>query len=295
MQALWMVLASLFFSTMSVCVKFAATHFNTFELVCYRGAIGTLIMAIICRRKGLSLKTPVPKMHLWRSVVGVTSLAAWFYAIAYLPLATAMTLNYMSGVWVAAFLVGSTIWAGSLKIAKQQIPVALTVLLGFVGVVMILRPTFEQNQVLAGLIGVSSGVIAAMAYLQVAALGREGEPVERTVFYFSLGATVSGAVCMLFTGTSEWVWPQAWLLLPMGILAALGQWCMTRAYNDGATMVVANLQYSGIVFSALFGMFLFGDQIPLIGWAGIIVIVLSAIAATALRSRATLALRVEDH
>jgi S-adenosylmethionine uptake transporter len=295
MQALWMVLASLFFSTMSVCVKFAATHFNTFELVCYRGAIGTLIMAIICRRKGLSLKTPVPKMHLWRSVVGVTSLAAWFYAIAYLPLATAMTLNYMSGVWVAAFLVGSTIWAGSLKIAKQQVPVALTVLLGFVGVVMILRPTFEQNQVLAGLIGVSSGIIAAMAYLQVAALGREGEPVERTVFYFSLGATVSGAVCMLFTGTSEWVWPQAWLLLPMGILAALGQWCMTRAYNDGATMVVANLQYSGIVFSALFGMFLFGDQIPLIGWAGIIVIVLSAIAATALRSRATLALRVEDH
>ena len=280
---------------MSVCVKFAATHFNTFELVCYRGAIGTLIMAIICRRKGLSLKTPVPKMHLWRSVVGVTSLAAWFYAIAYLPLATAMTLNYMSGVWVAAFLVGSTIWAGSLKIAKQQVPVALTVLLGFVGVVMILRPTFEQNQVLAGLIGVSSGIIAAMAYLQVAALGREGEPVERTVFYFSLGATVSGAVCMLFTGTSEWVWPQAWLLLPMGILAALGQWCMTRAYNDGATMVVANLQYSGIVFSALFGMFLFGDQIPLIGWAGIIVIMLSAIAATALRSRATLALRVEDH
>jgi S-adenosylmethionine uptake transporter len=70
---------------------------------------------------------------------------------------------------------------------------------------------------------------------------------------------------------------------------------MTRAYNDGATMVVANLQYSGIVFSALFGMFLFGDQIPLIGWAGMLVIVLSAIAATALRSRATLALRVEDH
>ncbi len=295
MQALWMVLASLFFSTMSVCVKFAATHFNTFELVCYRGAIGTLIMAVICKRKGMSLKTPVPKMHLWRSVVGVTALAAWFYAIAYLPLATAMTLNYMSGVWVAAFLVGSTIWAGSLQNAKQQIPVALTVMVGFVGVVMILRPTFEQNQWLAGLIGVSSGVIAAMAYLQVAALGREGEPVERTVFYFSLGATVSGAVCMLFTGTSEWVWPQAWLLLPMGILAALGQWCMTRAYNDGATMVVANLQYSGIVFSALFGMFLFGDQIPLIGWAGIIVIVLSAIAATALRSRSTVALPVEDH
>jgi S-adenosylmethionine uptake transporter len=285
MQALWMVLASLFFSSMSVCVKFASANFNTFELVFYRGAIGAVIMAVACHRKGITLKTPVPKMHIWRSVVGVTSLAAWFYAIAYLPLATAMTLNYMSGVWVAAFLVGSTVWAGSLKNARHQMPVALTVLVGFAGVVMILRPTFEQNQIFAGLIGVASGVIAAMAYLQVAALGREGEPVERTVFYFSLGATFTGALVMLFTGISEWVSPQAWLLLPIGVLAALGQWCMTRAYNDGATMVVANLQYSGIVFSAFFGLFLFGDQIPFIGWAGICVIVISGIAATALRAR----------
>jgi S-adenosylmethionine uptake transporter len=295
MQALWMILASLFFSFMSVCVKFAANYFNTFELVFYRGAIGTVIMAVACYRKGYSLKTPVPKMHIWRSVVGVTSLAAWFYAIAFLPLATAMTLNYMSGVWVAAILVGQTVLLGSLRHAKQQIPVALTVLVGFVGVIMILRPTFEQNQIFAGLVGLASGMIAALAYLQVATLGRVGEPVERTVFYFSLGAAVSGAVCMLFTGTSEWVWPQAWWLLPIGILAALGQWCMTRAYNDGATMVVANLQYSGIVFSAFFGLFLFGDQIPFIGWAGIFVIVLSAIAATVLRARSVAPLPVEEH
>jgi len=103
-----------------------------------------------------------------------------------------------------------------------------------------------------------------------------------TVFYFSLAAAASGALVMLFTGVSEWVWTEAWLLLPIGILAALGQWCMTRAYNDGATMVAANLQYSGIVFSALFGLFLFGDQIPWIGWGGIVIIVLSGIAATAL-------------
>jgi S-adenosylmethionine uptake transporter len=295
MQALWMVLASLFFSTMSVCVKFASSHFNTFELVCYRGAIGTVIMAAVCHHKGISLLTPVPKMHFWRSISGVTSLSAWFYAIAFLPLATAMTLNYMSGVWVAAFLVGSTIWAGALRDAKQQIPVALTVLIGFAGVVMILRPTFEQNQMVPGLVGLSSGMIAASAYLQVAALGRKGEPVERIVFYFSLGATLVGAFSMLFTGVSEWIWPQAWLLLPMGILAALGQWCMTRAYNQGATMVVANLQYSGIVFSALFGLFLFGDQIPFIGWAGMFVIVFSAIAATALRARSNAVLPVEDH
>ena len=121
MQALWMVLASLFFSVMSVCVKYAAVHFSTFELVFYRGAIGCLLMAIACQRKGISLQTTVPKMHTWRAFTGVVSLAAWFYAIAYLPLAMAMTLNYMSGVWVAAFLVGSTIWMGSFKNATQHL------------------------------------------------------------------------------------------------------------------------------------------------------------------------------
>jgi len=295
MQALWMVLASLFFSSMSVCVKFAATHFNTFELVTYRGAIGTLIMAALCQRKGISLKTPVPKMHIYRSIVGVISLTAWFYAIAKLPLATAMTLNYMSGVWVAAFLVGSTLWVGTFKNATRQLPVVLTVIIGFAGVVMTLRPSFEQNQILAGLVGVASGMIAAMAYLQVAALGRVGEPVERTVFYFSLGAAVSGGISMLFFGANEWQWPSALWLLPIGILAALGQWCMTQAYTDGATMVVANLQYSGIVFAALYGLFLFGDQIPFISWAGMCLIVLSGIAATALRDRSLNKVPAEEH
>ena len=285
MQALWMVLASLIFSIMSVCVKFAAVHFSTFELVFYRGAIGTLLMAYVCQRKGISLLTRVPKMHTWRAFTGVVSLAAWFYAIAYLPLATAMTLNYMSGIWVAAFLVGATLWKGHLLDVKRQLPVVLSIVISFLGVVMILRPTIEQNQVIAGLVGLASGMIAAMAYIQVAELGRKGEPVERTVFYFSLAAAASGALVMLFTGISEWVWTEAWLLLPIGILAALGQWCMTRAYNDGATMVAANLQYSGIVFSALFGLFLFGDQIPWIGWGGIVIIVLSGIAATALSGR----------
>lgn len=295
MQVLWMVLASLFFSSMSVCVKFAATHFNTFELVTYRGAIGTLIMAALCQRKGISLKTPVPKMHIYRSIVGVISLTAWFYAIAKLPLATAMTLNYMSGVWVAAFLVGSTLWVGTFKNATRQLPVVLTVIIGFAGVVMTLRPSFEQNQILAGLVGVASGMIAAMAYLQVAALGRVGEPVERTVFYFSLGAAAAGGISMLFFGANEWQWPSALWLLPIGILAALGQWCMTQAYTDGATMVVANLQYAGIVFSALFGLFLFGDQIPYIGWAGMCLIVLSGVASTALRDRSLNKVPAEEH
>jgi S-adenosylmethionine uptake transporter len=286
MQALWMVLASLFFASMSVCIKFASAHFNTLELVCWRGAIGIVFMAGLCRAQGVTLATPVPMMHVWRSIIGVLSLACWFYAIAKLPLATAMTLNYMSGVWVAAFLVGGTLVMGRLQDVGRQGPIVLTVLAGFAGVVLMLRPTIEQNQLFAGLIGLLSGLGAAFAYLQVAALGRVGEPEARTVFYFSVGATVAGAIGMVFTGMSAWTWPHALWLLPIGVLAALGQLCMTKAYTRGATLVVANLQYSGIVFAALFGLFLFGDQIPLLGWAGMALIIASGIAATFLRSRA---------
>jgi S-adenosylmethionine uptake transporter len=295
MQASWMILASLFFATMSVCIKYAAPYFDTFELVFYRGLIGMAFMDSLCKVQKVSLRTPVPMMHVWRSIVGVASLSAWFYAIAHLPLATAMTLNYMSGVWVAAFLIGGTLVMGGLQDANKQGPMVLTVIAGFAGVVMILRPTIEQNQLFAGVIGLLSGIGAALAYMQVAALGRVGEPESRTVFYFSIGTTVVGGLAIVFTGSSAWTWPHALWLLPIGVLAALGQLSMTKAYSRGSTLVVANLQYSGIVFAALYGLFLFGDQIPLIGWAGMLLIVASGIAATALRSRALPSAPAEDH
>lgn len=295
MQASWMILASLFFATMSVCIKFAAPHFNTFELVFYRGLIGMAFMATLCKAQNVSLRTAIPMMHVWRSIIGVASLSAWFYAIAHLPLATAMTLNYMSGVWVAAFLIGGTLVMGRLQDMARQGPLVLTVIAGFSGVVMILRPTIEQNQLFAGVIGLLSGFGAALAYMQVAALGRLGEPESRTVFYFSIGTTVVGGVAIVFTGASAWTWPAALWLLPIGVLAALGQLSMTKAYTKGSTLVVANLQYSGIVFAALYGMFLFGDQIPWIGWAGMVLIVASGIAATALRSHTLPRAPAEEH
>jgi S-adenosylmethionine uptake transporter len=237
-------------------------------------------------------------MHLWRSAIGVSSLSAWFYAIAHLPLATAMTLNYMSSVWIAAFIV-----VGSLvnwnpqdgRSAWSQGPLALSVITGFVGVVMMLRPTVEQNQIFAGLIGLMSGFGAAFAYMQVMALGRLGEPASRTVFYFAIGTAVAGLIGMCFAGVSQWNWQHAVWLLPVGVFASLGQLCMTRAYSQGATLVVANLQYSGIVFAALYSLLLFGDDIPLIGWAGMALIVVSGMAATLLRARAAPNAPAEEH
>ena len=290
-----MVLASFFFATMAVGIKFASASFGTSELVFYRGLVSVAFMALVVRARGARLRTPVPMMHLWRSTIGVLSLSTWFYAIAHLPLATAMTLNYMSGVWVAAFIVGGALLYGA---PQKQGPLLGTVLLGFVGVVMTLRPTIDQNQLFAGVIGLLSGMGAALAYLQVTALGKAGEPEERTVFYFSVGTTLVGAVGALFTGLTPWSsvsWQSAAWVIPIGVLASLGQWCMTRAYSHGAALVVASMQYTGIVFAAIFSLTLFGDHIAPIGWAGIAVIVSSGVLATVLRSRALPDTPAEEH
>ncbi len=296
MQALWMLLASFFFATMGVCVKYASDHFNSFEIVCYRGMFGVIFLYGLTRIRGVSLRTQVPMMHVWRSVVGVISLTAWFYAIAVLPLATAVTLNYMSSVWIATFLLGGAILMQKNEMPlRHQGPLFLSVLIGFAGVAMMLRPSFNPDQMLGALVGLFSGIFAAFAYLQVAALSRAGEPESRTVFYFSIGAVLAGALGMLFVGVSEWDWGGALWLLPTGLFAVLGQLCMTRAYSRGATMVVANLQYSGIVFAGIYSLTLFGDRLPLIGWLGMGLIIVSGITATALRARAIPHAPAEGH
>jgi S-adenosylmethionine uptake transporter len=296
-QPLWMLAAALMFALMGVCVKFAAVHYSAIELVAYRGVISTLVIFVWARAAGVSLRTQRAGMHAWRGIVGAVSLLAWFYALAFLPLATAMTLNYMSSVWIAAFVVGGALLYGH-GTGHSHGGLFATILAGFGGVVLVLRPALESNQLWPGLIGLMSGVTAALAYLQVTALSRAGEPDLRVVFYFALFAMVMGFAGALFAGFSSWSFQHALWIVPIGLLASLGQLFMTRAYASGATLLVANLQYSGVVFAALLGLLVFADRLPLMAWGGILLIIGSGIAATLLRSRAlpaTLQSPPEEH
>jgi drug/metabolite transporter (DMT)-like permease len=174
-----------------------------------------------------------------------------------------------------------------------------TVIAGFGGVLLLLRPELPAGELFAGVVGVLSGLAAALAYMQVAALSKAGEPETRTVFYFAAGCTVCGGLWMAGAGMSAWSWSASVWLVPIGVLAALGQWCMTRAYADShshaSTLVVANLQYSGILFSAVLGSVVFGDEIAVRGWVGIAAIIGSGIAATVIRMRAVPASPGEEH
>ncbi|MDC6168171.1 DMT family transporter [Paucibacter sp. XJ19-41] len=282
---LLMICATFLFATMGVCVKLASAHYDASEIVMYRGLIGVLMMAALCRWQGQTLRTRVPAMHFWRSLSGVLALSLWFYSIGKLPLATAMTLNYMSSVWMALFLIGGAVMLGSARVDGRLVG---AVLLGFVGVALVLRPTLDQQQLWHGLAGLLSGMLSALAYLQVTSLGRAGEPEDRIVFYFSLGGVLAGALGTLgFGELHAHSLEGAALLLAVGLLATAAQLMMTRAYGRGSTLVNASLQYLGIVFSFIYGALLFRDAITWTALAGMTLIIAAGLAATVRRARST--------
>jgi S-adenosylmethionine uptake transporter len=286
MSASWlMVLASFLFATMGVCVKLASAHFAAGEIMFYRGLTGALLMWGLWRARGISLRTRCPGNHFWRSLTGVTAMYLWFYALGNLPLATAMTLNYMSSIWMAFFLIGGAAMLGTTQVDPRLVG---SVLMGFCGVALILHPTIAHDQLWHGLIGLLSGVISATAYLQVAALARSGEPEIRIVFYFSLGGAAFGLVSTGFTGRHALDPSSAAQMLAIGGLASVAQLMMTRAYSTGRALVNASLQYLGIAFSFAYGVTLFADAVTWSAVAGMALIVAAGWWASLLRSQSAL-------
>ena len=289
MPALWMLFASFMFSAMGAAVKLASNAFSTSEVVMYRGLVGTILLFLMVRQQGLSLKSAFPREHLSRSVIGVTSLWMWFFAIGKLPLATAVTLNYMSPIWLAAwmFLVGW--WRGR---SRTEWPLVLAVGMSFAGVTLVLRPAVEMHHWLGGAVAIASSVISALAYMQVRRLGQMGEPEFRVVFYFSLTTTIAGILGAILengvrTPFHALTWHSFGLVLAIGVSGLLAQMTMTRAYRLGAVLVVANLQYTSIIFSSLWGMLLWGDVFGWHVWLGMAVILVSGVAATFYNTRST--------
>ena len=278
MQSLWMVAAGLSFALMGVCVKYAAAHFSAAELVFYRALVQMAFAYAMLARLKLPVRTAHLGMHVHRGVAGFVSLFMFYFALTRLPVATAMTLNYTSPVFLTLLVA----W-----FARERPGPALiaTVLAGFAGCALLLQPTLAPGQAWPAAIGLASGATSAISYWNVRALVRAHEPEARVVFYFGLFACLGALV---------WMAPQPWhpvtpgnvaLLLGVGGFGGLGQLAMTRAYGKGSTLVAAALSYSGIVFSSVLGILIWGDVLPLAAWLGIVLIVAAGIVATQRQAR----------
>lgn len=272
MQSLWMIAASFLFACMGVCVKLAATTHSAVEITFYRSFISLILMYGLVRLRGVPLSTPHLHWQITRGTVGFLALLSYFYAITLLPLATAVTLNYTSAIFLAIYLALAG-WQ-----TRRGMLGALAV--GLLGVVMLLKPTFHADQLFGGLVGLGSGVLAGMAYFSVRELGARGEPETRTVFYFSLVSSVGAGVWLLFSEIHAVDRHSGLLLLGVASFATVAQLAMTRAYSRGKTLMSAALAYSTVIFSSLFGMLLWGEVLDASAWAAIGLIILSGIAAT---------------
>ncbi|MCX7180503.1 MAG: DMT family transporter, partial [Proteobacteria bacterium] len=185
MQSLWMIVASLLFACMGVCVKLGSAQFSAAELVFYRGFIALVLIYGYVSIAGLSLATRHWRTHVTRGLAGFFSIVLYFQAISMIPLAMAVTLNYTSPLFMALMLI---FWER--ERLRPQLVAALVV--GFIGVVLLLRPSWQAEQLIGGLLGLASGVVVSVAYLSVRRLGELGEPVWLTVFYFSLILALGG-------------------------------------------------------------------------------------------------------
>ena len=272
MQSLWMLVASLLFACMGVCVKLAAETHSAVEITFYRSFISLVLMYGLVRLRGVRLATPHWRWQVSRGVVGFSALFAYFYAITLLPLATAVTLNYTSAIFLAIYLAlaGMRLRGGILG----------ALVIGLVGVALLLKPTLHAEQLGAGLIGLGSGVLAGMAYFSVRELGARGEPEVRTVFYFSLVSSVCAVLWLLFSELHAVDLRSGLLLLGVASFATVAQLAMTRAYTRGKTLLSAALAYSTVIFSSLFGALFWCEVLDAAAWFAIGLIILSGIAAT---------------
>lgn len=276
MQSLWMLVSAFMFSLMGVCIKLAATDYNTGEIVLYRSLIGVIVLLAMVRLRGQTIRTRHFGAHVKRSVAGVASLGLWFYSLTQLPLSTAMTLNYMSPIWISLLVMATAAMRGTLR---TDMRLTVAIFAGFLGVALLLQPTVDSQAWGGGLAGVLSGIFSAVAYMQVKELGSAGEPDWRIVFYFSVGGTLLGLVWVGFQGMHALTWRGAGLMLAVGVAALIAQTALTRAFSLGDTLVTANLQYSGVIFATLFSMLVWDDWPALAGWVGMVLIVVSGMAA----------------
>ncbi len=271
MQSLWMLLASLMFAAMGACIKMASDQQASLaQVVLFRGIPSVVLLLLWARFTRRSLRPKSWRLHIFRNISGVGSMWMGFFAIASLPLATAVSLNYTSPLFIAGWMLARD-WR------QRDFVRTTSVILGFAGVLAILRPSIGADHLVGALFGLCAGATSAVAMMQVRSLGRIGEPEWRTVLIFSCFVSVTGAVGVAIDG-----WPmiglEGWLALTgVGVFGFVGQLAMTRAFGLGSALLTAALQYTTIIFAGLIAAVFWHDMPDWLAWSGMALIVASGL------------------
>ncbi|MEE9575617.1 MAG: DMT family transporter, partial [Gammaproteobacteria bacterium] len=243
--------AALMFASMGVAVRYASASLPGEILVFLRNSFGLLFLLPWLYHRGFnSLKTNRLPAHITRSVTGLAAMYCFFYAIAHLPLAEAVLLDFSSPIFIAII---AMICLGE----KASRKIILAIFIGFSGICLILKPGLGIMSS-AALVGLISAVFAAMAMVSIRDLSKT-EPTRRIVFYFSITATLISTIPMFW----YWQTPDLKPLLAMifaGFSATLGQLLLTHGYSLAPAARVSPYSYNTILFAAVYGWIFWSEK-----------------------------------
>ena len=278
---LYMLAASFLFAIMGAFAKLASESMSSLEVVFFRNLFGVLIIGAAVMRKPMRHEGGKPFLLLFRGLMGFSALLAFFYNIAHIPLGDAMTFSKTSPIFTAIFA-----W----MFLNEKLPLKgwLAVMVGFVGIVMITKPTGMMLSK-TDILGIASGIGAALAYTSVRELKKYYD--TRAIVLSFMGVGTAGPLLLMLLSPyadipaldfmfGSFVMPEGavWgYIVGMGLFATLAQLYMTKAYGESQAGIVGAVSYTNIVFAIVIGLLL-GDALPdLLTLSGIILIVFGGI------------------
>ena len=266
--AFYLLLSEFLLAMMAALIKHLSGDVPQEVLVFSRNLFGLVALLPIVLHQGVrNLKTRRLGVHLQRSIVGLIAMYGYFYVIAHLPLAEAVLVKLSAPFFlpIIAFF-----WLKE----KIRLRTALAILLGFVGVVFVLRPGSDTFQPVA-LVGIGAAVLASLAKVTIRDMA-DTEPTYRVVFYFGLLATLVSAVPLLWgwqmPPAHTWIW-----LFVIGVAGTGGQLLMTKAYQIANPGQVGPYTYASVIYAAILGWLFWDEALLITTLIGSVLIVASGV------------------
>lgn len=263
-----MLLSAFSFAIMQIAVKYSAQTVPVVELVVMRNLFLVFTSVISLKKQGKPFvrdKKNLPKLFL-RGFFGMLGVLLYFIATKYLPTAEAAILQKSSPFFVMVFA------AIFLKEKVSKIDV-ISLLIAFAGVAIITKPTGDFNTY--SIVAFLSALFAAMAYVIIGML-KGKEEGETVMLAFGLVTVVLLAPFMV----KDFKMPnakEALGMLMVGIGGACGQYFLTKSYLMAPASKVSIYNYASVVFSSIFGYFLFGDKIDIATGIGMTLVFVAAL------------------
>jgi drug/metabolite transporter (DMT)-like permease len=263
-----MLISTFFFGIANLCVK-KISHIPPMEIVLVRCVMGVMFSWWALRGVGIDWKGNDRISLLLRGLFGTTALSLFFITVQNMPIATAMTVHYLSPIFTAIL---------AMLILKEKVTGFqwLFYLAAFSGVVLIERVDTKVSLILVGL-GVIAALFSGVAYNLVRRLRNTEHPMT-VVLHFQFFGTLAGLIFLFLYGWSypgliDWVF-----LIVIGIASQLGQVYLTKALQREAASSVVIASYTGLIYAIVFGWIFFDEAHTLLTFAGMALVVLGVVA-----------------